>query len=295
MPRTLRVPEELDGASLEAYVVEELGAVHATEPIVRFDLDGRKFTVQADTDAIVLRLLADPGMPCGGGAPIALLGSPGESIGYDPAVVQCVRLLLLSRCDECGNDYPVNGLVERVRCTRCGEVERVPAGYWRTYVLEHVQAAREPRKASAANVLGGRHGAATVQCWGIPPLCRKCMTLIDWNLLVQAWSKVQQGPASICCNACGEPHVARLPPAWAVETFPGLVFAFGETALGVSSEPPRPVVFSCPSCGASLKIDGEKRIVRCAYCDSDVYLPDELWLHLNPSAKRGRWWMLFRP
>ncbi|MND08382.1 hypothetical protein D3C83_309560 [compost metagenome] len=55
------------------------------------------------------------------------------------------------------------------------------------------------------------------------------------------------------------------------------------------------MIFKCPSCLAALPIVGEKRIVRCQYCESDVYLPDDLWLHFNPAAKRARWWLLFQP
>ena len=60
-------------------------------------------------------------------------------------------------------------------------------------------------------------------------------------------------------------------------------------------ESPKPVVFKCPSCLAALEIAGRQRIVRCKYCESDVYLPDDLWLHFNPASKRARWWLLFEP
>lgn len=46
---------------------------------------------------------------------------------------------------------------------------------------------------------------------------------------------------------------------------------------------------------APSELDGAKRIVHCGFCDSDIYLPDDLWLHFNPAIRRARWWMLFRP
>jgi len=208
-----------------------------------------------------------------------------------------VRILLLRRCEECGSDYPINGLVDTARCTRCGEIQRVSPAFWKDYVLEHVTEAKTPRKTSGGGVLAGRHGAATIQCWGVPPLCRKCFTLIEWAALSAAWERAQrEGSVAVFCSHCGDPYRARMPPAWTPAVFPGLVFAVGETADGAgSSEPPKPVIFKCPSCLAGLDIDGIKRIVTCRFCASDVYLPDDLWLHFNPASKRARWWMLFRP
>ncbi len=263
-----------------------------------FDVDGNRVPIPADADGIVWRVLPREGQSCGGGAPIAILASPGETVGYDPAVVQCVRAMVLRKCDECGNDYPVNGLVDQVRCTRCGDVQNAPKDFWSSYLGEDVAKARAPGVASGGNVLAGRHGACTRQLWGIPPLCRKCATLLDWNAVVDTWNRAAGGArTTVACKSCGEEHRARLPPPWAPSVFRGIGLVLCETAADApaGSEPARPVVFKCPSCMASLKIDGIKRIIHCTFCDSDVYLPDDLWMHFNPAVRRGRWWMLFRP
>jgi hypothetical protein len=236
-------------------------------------------------------------MLAGAEAPVAIVGDPGETMGYDPNTVRPVRVLLQRRCDECGNDYPVNGLVDRVRCTRCGETQMASLGFWRAYVAPDVATSREPGQGSGGSFLGGPHGACNRQCWGIPPLCRKCATLLDWNALVRSWDQAAaEGSGLVHCGSCGEGHRTRPPPAWAADLFPGLIFLVAETAsLGSHEQSAKPVVFKCPSCLAPLQVDGVRRIVRCRYCESDVSLPDDLWLHLNPAAKRARWWMLFRP
>jgi DNA-directed RNA polymerase subunit RPC12/RpoP len=297
MARTLCLPDALDGAMLTTQLVAESQAFGASAPIASFDVEGRHQVLMSDADGALLRWLMKPGSLCAGGVPIAILGAPRESIGYEPAWVQCVRVLILRRCEECGSEYPINGIVERVRCTRCGESQRLTTGFWRDYVAEHVRAARTPCEASGANVVAGKHGASNVRCWGVPPLCRKCLSLIEWNALNEAWQRAQQQrTVQVFCGECGEAHRARQPPAWASTIFPGLAFALGETAEEAgSAEPVKPVIFKCPSCLAALKIDGIKRIVRCSYCESDVYLPDDLWLYFNPAARRARWWMLFRP
>ncbi len=44
----------------------------------------------------------------------------------------------------------------------------------------------------------------------------------------------------------------------------------------------RPVRFPCPSCDASLSVDGSSRTVECSYCHTSAYLPDDLWRRLHP-------------
>lgn len=53
------------------------------------------------------------------------------------------------------------------------------------------------------------------------------------------------------------------------------------------------VVFTCPSCGGALKIDGTKRILECTYCKVNVYIPDALWFRFHPSKLTRRWYIWF--
>lgn len=297
MVRTIRLPAELDGATLDGYTVDEGGPVVAGGALATFDLAGEKLEVTLDFDAVLFRALVRPGRPMGEGAPLAIVGTKGEAIGYPPEQVQCVRLMVQRRCDECGNDYPVNGLVNQTRCLRCGESQTVSQTFWRSYIAPDVAIARAPGEASGGTILGDS-GGCTRSCWGIPPLCRSCATLLQWEAIARSWDEASaRGSATVHCGECGEAHRTRQPPAWATEIFPGLVYLVGETApdSAAPADPPKPVIFKCPSCLAPLNVDGVRRIVRCRFCEADVYLPDDLWIHLNPGAKRARWWMLFRP
>jgi pyruvate/2-oxoglutarate dehydrogenase complex dihydrolipoamide acyltransferase (E2) component len=295
MTYTLRVPEALDGATLSTWMKKDGDRVAAGEPVAAFDLDGAATPLLSDKHGVVLRTLLRAGVRVGEGSPLAILGDEGEQLGWDPAQVRPVRMTILRRCDECGNEYPLNGLVERVRCTGCGDMQTARAAFWKDYVSENVREASAPGQLAGGNILAGKHGKATISCVGIPPLCRKCYTLIDWTSVANAWGPAQQGPTEVKCVGCGEPHQARIPPAWAPGIFPNVIFVLGETA-SASQQAPKPVVFKCPSCMAALEIDqAAKRISHCKFCDSDIYLPDDLWLHFNPASKRGRWWILLRP
>lgn len=296
MTWTLRLPEAFDGATLVRWIKRDGDRIAANEPIAIFEMEepaGQQPFV-SERPGVLLRALFGVGVRVGEGAPVAILGEEGESLGWEPDRVRPVRITILRRCDECGNEYPLNGLVDRARCTGCGENQVARPAFWKDYVAENVSEASVPGKGAGGNILAGKHGKATITCVGIPPLCRKCYTLIDWTALGEAWGRAQQGPTEIACSSCGEPHQARLPPAWAASVFPKVMFLVSEASAGQATS--KPVVFKCPSCMAALEISSaNKRISHCKFCDSDIYLPDDLWLHFNPASKRGRWWMLLRP
>jgi DNA-directed RNA polymerase subunit RPC12/RpoP len=292
VPKTVRLPASLDGAEFRAFSMDVGQPVREGQPLASFSVDGKVVAMPSSASGTLRRPLISESIKCSVGDPIALVGAPEEVIGYDPEQMECVRLLLLHKCTECGNDHPVNGLVESARCTRCGDVQHLTTRFWRDSVREDVGNARKPGARGGGVTLGG----PTVECRGVPPLCRKCFTLLGMDALGAAWHDTQQGRrATLHCTECGQEHAARMPPDWALEIFDGITFLVGEVTGDPAPEGPKPVIFKCPSCLAALEIAGEKRIVRCRYCESDVYLPDDLWLHLNPAAKRAHWWMLFDP
>jgi len=298
MSTTLKLPEELDDSTIENWLKGEGQPVAAGEPVCTLDHQGQSRTIDAPSAGILARQILPTGTRCGGGAPLGILAAPGEDVGWAPNAISCVRVMLLRRCEECGRDYPVNGLVNRERCRACGDVCSAPLDYWKSYVFENVTEVLASGKPEGSNVLGGAHGPGTVVCAPVLPLCRKCSTLLDWNAFLQVWNAAQQAPqAALACQACGEEHRLRMTPEWARPLHPKLTAVLGETAVEPGDGRPttKPVLFNCPGCAAPLPIDGTKRIVRCRFCDADCYLPDDLWLHFNPAEKRGRWWLLFSP
>ena len=82
-------------------------------------------------------------------------------------------------------------------------------------------------------------------------------------------------------------------PAWLSAVVPAA------RTLHVAAAPPappaaRPISFACPDCGAGLKIDhAAPRVLACAYCAADLYLPDALWRTLHPARPRRPFWVTF--
>jgi len=73
-----------------------------------------------------------------------------------------------------------------------------------------------------------------------------------------------------------------------------IVGAWPEGGVSDEKQPvSEPVAYSCPQCAGSLMIDGTDRLVKCSYCETRVYLPDDLWLRLHPAKKKSRWFIGF--
>jgi sugar lactone lactonase YvrE len=77
----------------------------------------------------------------------------------------------------------------------------------------------------------------------------------------------------------------------------GIAYLVAEEAAQLGGAPgkapaaPQPIVLYCANCKAPLSVDGSSRIVRCQYCSTDVYLPDDLWQRLHPVATVARWYL----
>jgi len=57
-------------------------------------------------------------------------------------------------------------------------------------------------------------------------------------------------------------------------------------------ETPELVYLSCPSCAASLEVDGKSRITGFNYCGNDVYLPDSVWRKFHPAGRKRRCFLI---
>jgi LSD1 subclass zinc finger protein len=102
------------------------------------------------------------------------------------------------------------------------------------------------------------------------------------------------------CGACGKRTSVRPPPAELAPLVRGATFVIGENlaqlAGAVAQDAPKsrePVVLNCTNCRAPLQLDGANRRVRCQYCNTDLYLPDEVWLKLHPIAAVQRFYLVW--
>ncbi|MFD4527889.1 2-oxo acid dehydrogenase subunit E2 [Streptomyces sp. NPDC058470] len=90
MANVLRMPEvaaNVTEAVLHEWFVADEARFEAADPIASVETDKAVVEVEAETPGVVLRLLVPAGTQVDVGAPIALLGSPGEQVGDIDAVL----------------------------------------------------------------------------------------------------------------------------------------------------------------------------------------------------------------
>ncbi|HEY9242965.1 MAG TPA: lipoyl domain-containing protein, partial [Streptosporangiaceae bacterium] len=90
MPRLLRMPEVATGATeavLAEWLVAERGEFAAADPLATVETDKAMVDVEAEDAGVVLKTLVAPGAHVEVGAPIAVLGQPGEAVADLDAVL----------------------------------------------------------------------------------------------------------------------------------------------------------------------------------------------------------------
>ena len=204
-----------------------------------------------------------------------------------------------SSCLECGENLAFEGPALAVPCRGCGATLDIPTATWKAILGFRENAAKfqlaEGQIRNSA-MMGGGSGTLSVG-WGPQrPLCSGCGTLLEL-------SEAPPGTdGAIRCTACGGSTTTFPPPAWLSAVEPAAMQIFGAAREGVPAGQPvgapvatRPVSFTCPDCGANLKVaEDTPRILGCSFCKADLFLPDPLWRTLHPVKKRVPWVVAFR-
>ncbi len=199
-------------------------------------------------------------------------------------------------CPECGSPVLLDGPYKRAACTACGARVSV-ANVW-NWVVEraltdggrgrHFQLSTLVQ--AGKNALGNIHVALNKDH---PPICASCDAVLDE--LDQAVADGTNG--TFHCPACGAPHPTWPAPGYlkqagVIQTFLAPPEDAPASAAITPGTTPKPILFLCPNCGASLKIGTEtKRISTCEFCDVDTYLPPALWNQLHPVRRRRAFWL----
>lgn len=196
------------------------------------------------------------------------------------------------RCPHCDSPVHVDGPYTEILCGNCQSTVEFPPDVW-TDMLEDVSSevpGLEPNEGSHSTIFGHFH--MTLMTGRQNPRCRKCRRDFDME-------KEYHGQDLLVCPDCGDESPVFPAPDWLKEAIHGSTLVVGAWPVGSPLEGEKglsgPVAFACPKCAGSLMIDGTDRLVKCDYCGTNVYLPDDLWLRLHPAKKKGRWYIGLDP
>jgi len=195
-------------------------------------------------------------------------------------------------CPECDAPVHVDGPYRTLLCSRCQSNIDFPEKVWAD-TLDDVPSevpGMEPGTGSGSTIFG--HFNMRLTTGNLVPYCIECKR--DFNM-GEDYSK---GSGVITCPRCGSETPVFPAPQWFRNAIKGnCTLVVGAWPEGETHEPESdisgPVAYSCPQCAGSLRINGEDRLVECEYCQTNIYLPDDLWLRLHPVKKKTRWFFNF--
>jgi hypothetical protein len=200
-------------------------------------------------------------------------------------------------CPSCESSVPLNALVSNIKCPGCGEDIKLSLDNWKSILEEAVKRSPSCDEGEGSSLSIFSEYKFGVLYGKLAPRYNDTKDTIQEDLLLAAIDKgVVKHPVT---NA--PTSIRRIPTPYA-EEFKGVIALVGEDASllpGNKAGQPieegtsRPVAFQCPCCSGSLIIDGKERTVVCSFCDTQVYLPDDLWRTLHPVKKKRRWFLLF--
>jgi hypothetical protein len=208
----------------------------------------------------------------------------------------CVEIK--TSCAHCGNALPLNALVEKIFCPSCQQMNDFPYDLWKKSILDSAlneySDLKEGEGQTQTVMTGG--GNFSIMYGLQKPRCQKCKTGINPE---HFFDYAHAG--STTCGKCSNVVSVRKLPDELVSMFEGVSFIIGEdsdmfTNSKAGMKTPnavKPILFTCPQCAGNLKIDGTSRVINCNFCNSEIYLPDDLWLRLHPVKTVERWYLVF--
>lgn len=190
----------------------------------------------------------------------------------------------------------LNAFTEDILCSSCGKTNTFTSETWKSLLEDAIKEAPKfkPGEGQPSTVMQGEY-TYHLTYGRQEPRCGKCKENIDV-------SKIEEysNSGKVTCKKCSNTIFIRKPSDLITGIFSSVKFLTGEDddllSVNKSGEKlpssAKPVLFTCPSCAGNLKIDGTDRMIECQFCNSQIYLPDDLWFRLHPQKTVERWYML---
>ncbi|HAX50234.1 MAG TPA: hypothetical protein DCX92_14725, partial [Bacteroidetes bacterium] len=190
----------------------------------------------------------------------------------------------------------LNAFTEDILCPSCYKFNEFDGEEWKNLLEDAMQEAPKMQigEGQPSTIMRGQY-TYQLMYGRQEPRCAKCKTNIDVSKIEEYSAK-----GKVTCSKCSTEIFVRKSDELIAENFSNVKYLLGEDddQLRKNPEPgklptsAKPVLFTCPSCAGNLEIDGTDRMVSCKFCDSQIYLPDDLWLRLHPVKEVSRWYML---
>lgn len=197
-----------------------------------------------------------------------------------------VRITVSSSCAYCGQNMMVNGLFDELYCGHCKQLNKTDRGDWIS-VLKDISGRLKKQTMQQEQSSYVRTLAANFD--------RRPVTCVYCNAQVEFSPEAEMEAGKMLCENCKSEISYRRVDKKLRSQVSALQWVIGEERQLSPDEQIAELnlVQRCPSCGASLEVDGKKKLVECKFCLSSVTLSDELWQRLHPIAGARPWYVIF--
>ncbi len=196
---------------------------------------------------------------------------------------------LMVECKKCGQSIPVNGPLRKIICNHCLNEMKLEPRKWTEQI------------AWTAMRNGNLLRLSSYNCTGVKTkhsLCPQCENEIPF------YKELLGKDTVISCPNCAEEVETFPAPDWLKEELNMILQVISTeresgipqkaSVLQTDEQIIKPILFSCPGCGATLRILSDAaRLVPCEHCKSEVYLPDAIWKRLHPAKIVIPWTIIY--
>ncbi len=202
-------------------------------------------------------------------------------------------------CSSCGKPLPINALVENIICTQCMHKNTFTVNEWKDLLESMFKEGPNYNEndGTPSTVMGARNYSIM---YG-----RQNPKFLDTRKYIDAAEIIKYTTIGKIVNPeTNMEHSIRPLPENFKEACPNVThllcedftqLPFYNGASQVLDQVPQGniIPFKCPNCGGSMQIDGSERLLKCQFCSTESFIPDEVWQKLHPVKTKQRFYFWF--
>ena len=215
--------------------------------------------------------------------------------------LSCISIRLSIICQGCNALIPINGVVSKVKCIKCGYIVKLKGEKygWRKLLYLGNPGIDVFESSNRYNKNTGGFYSIKLKIENKWPKCSNCKYKFSQKDLHN--KDIEEN--KLICPECKTskpifeaPRLISKPYKCTSYIVDGIVASRAKHSKNIVTKKNgnAPMIFNCASCGGALNIDGTSRLVKCEFCENTNFIPEDLWLKLYSTPKTKTWYIIFQ-
>ena len=215
--------------------------------------------------------------------------------------LSCISIRLSIICPGCNSLIPINGVVSKVKCIKCGHIVKLKGEKygWHNLLYLGNPTIDVFESSGRYNKNTGGFYSIKIEIENKWPRCSKC----KYKFSLKDLHNKDIEKNKLICPECktskplfAAPRSISKPYKCASYVVDGIVDSRTKHSKNIvtNKKGNAPMIFNCASCGGALNVDGTSRLVKCEFCENTNFIPEDLWLSLYSTPKAKTWYIIFK-